>query len=535
MNIDIFKELIQFLQNINLRMKVKKILKKFYARNSISTEELRSERYLENLHTNLFYFLQQFKDKNEKDIYNLIVYMLAEHYIYYSAKSFQNFYDFTFESVKKQYTSTDVLADIEKCKFAPILNKDPYIYNSSVHMLSLFMDRHDIENRLKDGYIQKLIELEYNLSQKKDSIAKVEQEISDYEKKLNTNRENTSNIKQIQESIKNSTKKLDKYKTQYNCIIEDIKKNKKKLRNSYNKTDFLVLFDDYSGSGDTIVEYLNILQKYLPKRIKVLVFCLHAMSIAEQTLNEWSKKNKDLNVVFYFYVKDEKFFDKLENLPKNLSTNPENIKSKLSDFEKEYVLETDDQPETDDQKYDFGYKDTQALVTNYRNTPNNTFSLFWKRSKKLKWRPLFPRKEKHDSRKYIPFNSNERQLIRNNVLKICKNKYIGNHDIDNTEGMALVIFLIYVNDNNKKYFKNEDNIVVELLVKDYNRNVLQDCLKHNLLKDLHGHYVLSELGQNTINNLELSSTSLDHLAEKSIFNAEDALQPGSTYRPKISN
>ena len=50
-------------------------------------------------------------------------------------------------------------------------------------------------------YIQKLIELEYNLSQKKDSIAKVEQEISDYEKKLNTNRENTSNIKQIQEVL----------------------------------------------------------------------------------------------------------------------------------------------------------------------------------------------------------------------------------------------------------------------------------------------------------------------------------------------
>lgn len=104
-----------------------------------------------------------------------------------------------------------------------------------------------------------------------------------------------------------------------------------------------------------------------------------------------------------------------------------------------------------------------------------------------------------------------------------------------TLGVALVIFLIYVNNNNKKYFKNEDNTVVELLVKDYNRNVLQDCLKHNLLKDLHGHYELSEFGQNTINNLALSSTSLDHLAGITIFDAEDALKPGSTYHPKISN
>lgn len=529
MNIETFKELIQFLQNISLKIKVRYILKKFYARNSISTKELRSERYLVDLHTNLLYFLQQFKGKNKKDVYDLIVYMLAEHYIYYSAKSFQNFYDFAYESVKEQYTSADVLADIGKCKFAPILNKDPYIYNSSVHMLSLFMDRHDIQSHLADRYIRELIKLDYNLSKNENSIAEIEQVISDNKRKLNSHiNKSSNNIKQIQESIENSENKLNNYKFHCNYINQEIKKAHSKLKKSYSKTEFLVLLDDYSGSGETIIDYLNILQKYLPEKIKVLVFCLHAMSVAEQTLDEWRTKSTNLNVFFYFYAKDEKFFDKLEKLPQNHSTNLEDIKSKLTDFEKKYVLETDDQ------NHDLGYKDTQSLVTNYRNTPNNTFSLFWKRSKNLKWRPLFPRKEKHDSRKYIPFNSTERQLIRSNVLKKCKNQYIGNHDIDNTEGMALVIFLIYVN-NNKRYFKNEDNTVVELLVKDYNRNVLQDCLKHNLLKDLHGHYELSELGQNTINNLALSNTSLDHLAGITIFNAEDALQPGSTYRPKISN
>ena len=530
MNIETFKELIQFLQNISLKIKVRKILKKFYARNSISSEDLRSERYLENLHTNLFYFLQQFKDKNEEDIYKLIVCILAEYYVYYSAKSFQNFYDFAYESVKEQYTSTEYLGDIEKCKFAPILNKDPYIYNSSVHMLSLFMDRHDIENRFADRYIRELIKLEYNLSQNKNSIAEIKREISDYQGKLNTNIKNTSNnIKQIRESIRNHTKKLYNHKTHYKCIIEDIKKNKRKLKKSYNKTDFLVLFDDYSGSGDTIVEYLNILQKYLPERIKVLVFCLHAMSVAEQTLNEWRKNNKDLNVVFYFYVKDEKFFDKLKKLPPNHSTKPEDIKSKLTHFEQKYVLETDDQ------KYTLGYKDTQSLVTNYRNTPNNTFSIFWKRSKNLKWNPLFPRKEKHDSKKYITFDPNERKFIRNNIYDKCENKYIGNHDIYNREGVAIIIFLIYVNNRNNKYFIKEDNIVVESLVKDYNRDVLQDCLKHNLLKHIHGHYELSELGQSTLNNLKLSNTTLAHLANNNVFDAEDALNPGSTYHPKISN
>ncbi len=530
MNIETFKELIQFLQNISLKIKVRNILKKFYARNSISTEELRSERYLVDLHPNLLYFLQQFKGKNEEVVYDLIICILAKYYIYYSVNSFQNFYDFAYESVKEQYTSTIVLADIGKCKFAPILNKDPYIYNSSVHMLSLFMDRHDIQSHLADRYIRELIKLEYNLSKNKNSIAEIEQVISDNERELNSDiNKSSNNIKQIQESIENSKNKLDNYKSYCNYINQEIKKAHSKLKKSYSKTEFLVLLDDYSGSGETIIDYLNILQKYLPEKIKVLVFCLHAMSVAEQTLDEWRMKNTNLNVVFYFYSTDEKFFDKLEKLPQNHSTNLKDIKSKLTDFEEKYLLETDDK------KYALGYNDTQSLVTNYRNTPNNTFSIFWKRSKNLKWSPLFPRREKHDSKKYIPFNANERQLIRKSVFEKCKNQYIGSHDIYNKEGVALVIFLIYVNNNNKKYFKNEDNTVVELLVKDYNRNVLQDCLKHNLLKDLHGHYELSEFGQNTINNLALSSTSLDHLAGITIFDAEDALKPGSTYHPKISN
>ena len=124
-----FNKLIQHLQAISLKLKVNKILKKFYARNSISTEEQNSERYLENLHKKLFYFLQQLKDKNEAEIFSLIISILEDHYTYYSANSFQKFYDFTYERVKDRYTS--VFADITNCKFAPILNKDPYVYNSS--------------------------------------------------------------------------------------------------------------------------------------------------------------------------------------------------------------------------------------------------------------------------------------------------------------------------------------------------------------------------------------------------------------------
>ncbi|WP_347104174.1 phosphoribosyltransferase-like protein [Streptococcus anginosus] len=519
-----FNKLIQHLQAISLKLKVNKILKKFYARNSISTEEQNSERYLENLHKKLFYFLQQLKDKNEAEIFSLIISILEDHYTYYSANSFQKFYDFTYERVKDRYTS--VFADITNCKFAPILNKDPYVYNSSEHMLTLFIDKYYIQNPYVDRYIRELLKLEYNLSKNKNDIAKMEQEILE----LHTDIKNSSNNKiQIQELIKTSTKKLNDYRSQHQYIKKDIKNAKGKLKNSYKRTDFLVLLDDFSGSGETIIDYLKVLQKYLPKKIQVLIFCLHGMYDAEQTLTDWCVNNKTLNVTIYFFGKEKKFFDKFENLSPNHQSQLEKLKLKLKYFEQTYVLETDEQ------KYTLGYNDTESLVTNYRNTPNNTFSIFWKKSKNLKWKPLFPRNEKHDSKKHFTFDPTERQFIRKNIYQICKNKYIGDCDIYDKEGVAMIIFLVYVNNNDKKYYKTDDNTIVEDLVKDYNRSVLQDCLKYNLMIDLHGYYELSNLGQETLNNLSLSNASLESLAKDTVFNAEDALPPYSNYRPKISS
>ena len=95
--------------------------------------------------------------------------------------------------------------------------------------------------------------------------------------------------------------------------------------------------------------------------------------------------------------------------------------------------------------------------------------------------------------------------------------------------------MVYVNQNKQKFFENEDNNVVYELVKDYNSNVLQDCLKHKLLENSHGHYTLSELGNKVINNLGLSNSTLDSLSESTVLEAKDHLNSGSDYRPKVSS
>lgn len=100
--------------------------------------------------------------------------------------------------------------------------------------------------------------------------------------------------------------------------------------------------------------------------------------------------------------------------------------------------------------------------------------------------------------------------------------------------LGVIIFLVYTNQNEQKFFKNEDNDVVNELVKDYNSNVLQDCLNHKLLEDSEGHYTLSELGYQLLEKIKLSNATLDSLAKSKVFSAEDALPPGSKFLPNIS-
>jgi hypothetical protein len=500
--------------------RVNKIIKKFYKRNFITFETTKSERYLDDFRNKLVFFLKRIqKEENGKEILELTVNMLKEHYRYYSKESFDGFYNFTFDKVREFYTES--FGDIKDCKFSSILNKDPYVYNSSEHMLSIFADKLEIHNQLIDSVIKKIFTIEYNLSTLQNNISEQRLKISNDLREFIINK---TNRKRIANKINDAHKKLEETLSNYYRVEDEIRIRKRKTKAIFKEIKFLVLLDDFSGSGETIIDYLSILQNYLPPTVRVLIFCLHGMYDAEQNLIEWSRNNEISNVTFTFMNLEKKFFDELEFPIQNAQT-------KLEDFEENSVLDEEEK----EKKYILGYDNTQALVTNYRNTPNNTFSIFWKKSENKKWKPLFPRNEKYTTKEYNQFDNPQRTFIRQNVRDYYKKNPINYPEFSDFEMIGIIIFLVYINQNEKKYFTNEDNDVVIELVKDYNSNVLQDCLDHGFLKKSRGHYTFSELGLELLNNLELSNSSLESLSESIVFEAEDRLTPGSDYRPEISS
>ncbi|EGQ1416793.1 hypothetical protein I2P76_001380, partial [Staphylococcus aureus] len=82
-----------------------------------------------------------------------------------------------------------------------------------------------------------------------------------------------------------------------------------------------------------------------------------------------------IEIKIAFVQKTEKYF-----------INNKELEKKFYEFEKDIV--------NPGKYYNLGYKNTQALVSNFRNTPNNTLSLFWHENDQ--WKPLFKRKAKND-------------------------------------------------------------------------------------------------------------------------------------------
>lgn len=533
------------------------IKQEFCKRNRITDDDIKSERYLIDLEDNIDNFLKSSELKDYPEVARFIVKSLEKDYIYYTRKSFDDFYNNLFKFIENEYVNC--CCDLASCKFAPILNKNPYKYNSSEHMTTLFMEEKNIDNYYREKEIKEIIAFKYqlkNLEKKledqKEKNKKSEEKKEEHKEELSKLESEISKLEQISE--KNAKKKLEKIKKKvervkgnidrinkeisernnkkkslepnYKSLEENLKKKKEDIVKKLNETEFLVLLDDFSGSGETILDYLEVLKEYLPNNIKVIVGCLHIMSEAKEKLEDWRNENNNMTVLFYFERQSDKFFKnpKSENNMGEIS----DLKEKLYTFENQFVCVKEG-----DKVHILGYHDSQALVTNYRNTPNNTFSLFWKRKKNNRWRPLFPRNEKQGIQVYNPYSTKERKNIRKNVSGNIKINPIFPEIIEHKKLIGVTIFLIYVRQNDRRYFENEDNSIVFDLIKGYNDNALQDCLNYDLIIDCGGFFELGTKGENYLTDIGLSDCPLYKLKENPTFQAADAMKPGESYIPKI--
>jgi len=154
----------------------------------------------------------------------------------------------------------------------------------------------------------------------------------------------------------------------------DQKKEETRIYNKLKYIDTVVFIDDFSGTGDTIKKFLKIIAEMVKDK-QVIVMVIHVTDKAKKTINDSFEEFGYKNAKLYFENESKGFFENYEDL--------KDQRNRLLKFEEETL----------GSKHPLGFKKTEALVTFYRNCPNNTISSFWWNENE-DWRALFQRKNK---------------------------------------------------------------------------------------------------------------------------------------------
>jgi len=148
----------------------------------------------------------------------------------------------------------------------------------------------------------------------------------------------------------------------------------------------IVMVDDFSGTGGTILEYYQAIKTKLPEKHTAIVLTIAFMEKAEEVLNKSNIQiigNKrspafsERGSVFGYYPKMKAIRDFCFKYGNNL-----------------YPLENYNKNIT--KQHPLGFLNTQALIGFEHSIPNNTLSIIWadceNKSNGVSWNPLFPRR-----------------------------------------------------------------------------------------------------------------------------------------------
>jgi hypothetical protein len=169
------------------------------------------------------------------------------------------------------------------------------------------------------------------------------------------------------DSIKSSIDEFDNIKVILLKEFEDLKKEKLNMDDD----DFLILVDDYIGSGRTLNSTLQEINKNDTIKNNYAVFTVAIQEDAKKIL-------ENQNIELYHYL----------CLPKGISGsyNSPELEEKLK------IMNSLENRIPQIKKYRHGYEKSEALITLMR-TPNNTFPIFWKgiKHKGVEIKPPFSR------------------------------------------------------------------------------------------------------------------------------------------------
>ena len=245
--------------------------------------------------------------------------------------------------------------------------------------------------------------------------------------------------------------------------------------------NFLILFDDYAGSGNTVKKFIKMIRKYVNNDLIIVIYFIHLTARAETRIKNFLNQN-EIRYIVGSYEKSDKFF----------SENTEN-RIQIKNFK------NFDNP--------LGYVNTESVLTTYKNTPNNTLEMFWNdRVDDGGWRALFPRNKKSGGnyrgmsewvkeRKKLLWFITYRKIPENIQLKI--------------------IVLLYIKNN----LKLSSIVEVELSnIICYTDAIIQECQDENLIELTNQKYQLLNGGIEL-----LKSNSLDKVKFNQIQNEYESI------------
>ena len=159
-----------------------------------------------------------------------------------------------------------------------------------------------------------------------------------------------------------------------NLRFEDINTFDNLANLKFKKSDVFILVDDFIGSGETLDECINEINKVnksLIENVKILT-----LAIKKDTLERIDAKYKIYyNIEILKGITDYNIDESVNNKKEIMKRIENRIFSSIGN-------------------YSLGFKQSESLLTLLR-TPDNTFPIFWNKYKKrIKLKPPFPRYEK---------------------------------------------------------------------------------------------------------------------------------------------
>lgn len=195
--------------------------------------------------------------------------------------------------------------------------------------------------------------------------------------------------------------------------------------NNLKKYSEIIIIDDYSGSGGTIIKVLDRLDSTLNNK-KIIIFPMIISKLGYENISSYIQNKTNNKYEILFFLKRDKRFLSEGNI--------------FNDKEYKTFKQINEEKLNIPEKYIYGYNKSEELLSFCYYTPNNTLGVLWWEFC-YDYEPFFNRDDNKKIYTNIVSDSNLKKLI-NKLVSNCKN--------EKTKKRKTIIILLLVGYNKEE-------------------------------------------------------------------------------------